>query len=325
MSDQPVRLDLGRIRAAAGLIDPVFLDTPQYEAPPLNAALGCSMVLKVETANPVRSFKGRGTDTVMALLVEQGHASAVCASAGNLGLSLARSGVRYGVPVTVFAAETANPMKVERMRSAGAIVHLEGEDIERPRELAREHADVTGAYLVEDSLDLGTCEGAATIGLELAAGKTSLDVVLVALGGGALASGVGHVIHELSPGTEVIAVQPIGAPAMALSWQQRTVVTTGATDTIADGVAGRFPIPEVLDDLLQVVDDVVLVREASIKSGMRLLYECAGLVAEPSGALGVAAVLEDAERFAGRAVATIICGSNVMPSDFHRWIAESSS
>jgi len=234
-----VRLDLGRIRAAVALIDPVFLDSPQYESPPLNEVLGCAMVLKVETQNPVRSFKGRGTDTVMAALVGQGYNAAVCASAGNLGLSLVRSGARYGVPVTVFAAETANPMKVEMMRSAGAIVHLEGEDIERPRELASSHAEATGAYLVEDSLDLGTCEGAATIGLELAAGTPTLDVVLVALGGGALASGVGHAIHELSPGTKVIAVQPVGAPAMALSWQQRTVVTTGATDRRRR----RWPIP----------------------------------------------------------------------------------
>ncbi len=208
------------------------------------------------------------------------------------------------------------------MRSAGATVHLEGVDIERPRVLARAHADADGAYLVEDSLDVGTCEGAATIGLELAASDASLDVVLVALGGGALAAGVGHVLHELSPRTEVMAIQPVGAPAMALSWRRRTVVTTDSVETIADGVAGRFPIPEVLDDLLQVVDDVALVREESIKHGMRLLYECVGLVVEPSAALGIAAVLENRERFLGRRVATIICGSNVAPADFQRWVAE---
>lgn len=317
-----VRLELERIRAATRLIDPVFLDTPQFEAPPLSATLGCSMVLKVETLNPVGSFKGRGTETVMSALLAAGYTSAVCASAGNLGLALAHSGARHGVPVTVFAAESANPLKIERMRAAGATVHLEGIDIERPRELARAFAGTDGAYVVEDSLDVGTCEGAATIGLELVARAAGLDVVLVALGGGALASGVGHVIRELSPRSEVIAIQPGGAPAMALSWRQRTVVTTDTIDTIADGVAGRFPIPEVLDDLLQVVDDVVLVDEDTIKRGMRLLYEDASLVVEPSAALGVAAVLEDPERFRGRTVASIICGSNVAPSDFRRWLAE---
>ena len=143
--------------------------------------------------------------------------------------------------------------------------------------------------------------------------------MLVALGGGALASGVGHVFHELSPRTQVIALQPTGAPAMALSWRERAVVTTDTIDTSADGVAGRFPIPEVLDDLLEVVDDVMLVDDQSTKDGMRHLFEHAGLVVEPSAALGVAALLEDPERFGGRTVATIICGSNVAADDFRRW------
>ncbi len=317
-----VRLDLERVRQAANLIDPMFLNTPQFECPPLSASLGCSLTLKVETLNPVRSFKARGTDTVMSALVDLKYSTAACASAGNLGLALANSGSRRSVPVTVFAAENASPLKIERMRSAGATVHLEGADIERPRVLAQEHAKSTGGYLLEDSLDVGSCEGAATIGLELVAGPQPFDVVLVALGGGALASGVGLVLRELSPRTEVIAIQAVGAPAMALSWRKGSVVTTDAVDTIADGVAGRFPIPEVLEDLLQVIDDVALVNDASIKLGMSLLYRAAGLVVEPAAALGVAAVLEGPERFAGRSVATIICGSNVLPADFERWIAE---
>jgi threonine dehydratase len=317
-----VRLDLERVRRAARTIDPMFLDTPQFECAELGAALGCSVLLKVETLNPVRSFKGRGTDTVMSSLVGLGYSSAVCASAGNLGLALAHSGSRRDVPVTVFADENANVLKIARMRAAGALVHLEGGDIETPRELAREHARTTGGYLVEDSLDVATCEGAATIGLELAAAAPHLDVVLVSLGAGAMASGVGTVLHELSPGTRVLAIQPMGAPAMALSWRAGAVVTTDSVDTIADGVAGRFPIPEVLEDLLEVVDDVVLVGEPMIRRAMRLLYVAAGLVVEPSAALGVAAVLEDPQRFAGLRVATIICGSNVRHEDFERWVGD---
>jgi threonine dehydratase len=315
-----VRLDLQRARDAVASIDPVFLDTPQFESVPLSDAMGCSVTLKVETLNPVRSFKGRGTETVMSALSREGrYPSAVCASAGNLGQALAYSGARRGIPVTVFAAETASPVKIDRMRSLGATVHLGGTDIEVPRVLAREHAENEGSYLVEDSLDLATCEGAATIGLELADAAVRFDVVLVALGGGALASGVGYVMRELCPGTQVIAIQPVGAPAMALSWRKRAMVTTDTIDTIADGVAGRHPIPEVLDDLLEVVDDVVLVDEASIKDGMRHLFDLAGLVTEPSAALGIAAILEDPDRFRGRTIATIICGSNVSPADFRRW------
>jgi len=319
-----VRLDLQRIRDAVRSIDPVFLSTPQFESVPLSEAMGCSVTLKVETLNPVRSFKGRGTETVMSVLSHEGrYSSAVCASAGNLGQALAYSGARRGIPVTVFAAETASPLKIDRMRSLGATVHLEGNDIEMPRVLARAHAESEGSYLVEDSLDLATCEGAATIGLELADAAMRFDVVLVALGGGALASGVGHVMRELCPETQVVAIQPVGAPAMALSWRNRAVVTTDTIDTIADGVAGRHPIPEVLEDLLEIVDDVVLVDDDSIKDGMRHLFDLGGLVVEPSAALGVAAIVEDRERFRGLIVATIVCGSNISPDDFRRWALDS--
>ena len=137
-----------------------------------------------------------------------------------------------------------------------------------------------------------------------------------------MASGVGYVLRSLADHVEVIGIQPVGAPAMALSWRQGTVLETDRIDTIADGVAGRCPIPDVLDDLLVVLDDVVLVSEDSIKAGMRALYEHAGLVVEPSAALGVAAVVEHQERFAGRGITTILCGSNVAAADFAQWVLE---
>ena len=203
-------------------------------------------------------------------------------------------------------------------------MRLDGEDIDDARLRAREIAEAGHAHLVEDSLDLATCEGAATIGLELVRDDPELDVVLVAVGGGAMASGVGYALRSLAEHVEVIGIQPMGAPAMALSWRQRTVVETDRIETIADGVAGRCPIPEVLDDLLIVLDDVIrrAFGEDSIKLAMRMLYEHAGLVVEPSAALGVAAVLEEPERFAGRRVTTILCGSNVGPADFARWVLE---
>jgi threonine dehydratase len=317
-----VRLRLDRVRAAVGEIDRAFLDTPALPCAPLGRVLGCSMTLKIETLNPVRSFKGRGTETVAAAAREKGVSRLICASAGNLGQALAYSGSSRGLSVTVVAAKTANPLKLRQIAALGADVRLEGEDIEDARLLAREIAEADGAYLVEDSLDLATCEGAATIGLELVRDDPALDVVLVAVGGGAMASGVGYVVRSLAEHVTVLGIQPLGAPAMALSWRQGTVVETDRIETIADGVAGRCPIPEVLDDLLVVLDDVVLVGEDSIKAGMRALYEHAGLVVEPSAALGVAAVLEQPERFAGRRVTTILCGSNVGPADFARWVLE---
>ncbi|MGR3870151.1 threonine ammonia-lyase [Streptomyces graminifolii] len=353
------RLDIARIRAARRLIDPVFLGTPLYRCEALEPWLGCAVSIKLETANPVRSFKGRGTEVVASLLAERGPRAVVCASAGNLGQALAWSGRGRGLEVTVVASRFATVAKLDRIRALGARLELVDGDHELARERAAAIARYEGIRLVEDSLDLETCEGAATIGLELvealkqaelteptepktpteptepaeptepteptestelARTARPFDTVLIALGGGALATGVGHVLKALAPGVEVICVQPSGAPAMTRSWHARRVVTTDSADTIADGVAGRYPIPAVLDDLLLVADDAVLVREASIVAGMRMLHDHAGLVVEPSAALGIAAVLEDRDRFAGRHVVTVVCGSNVDADAYRRWV-----
>jgi threonine dehydratase len=314
------RLDLDRIRAADRVIDPIFLNTPLYQNDALGRQLGCTVSIKLETANPVRSFKGRGTELVASLLTDQGGTAAVCASAGNLGQALGWSGHRRGLDVTVVASRRAPAAKLERIRALGSELELVDGDFEAARQRAVGIAQQRGIRLVEDSLDVETCEGAATIGLELADAGASFDTVLIALGGGAMATGVGYVLKTLLPDVEVICVQPQGAPAMTRSWHERRVISTDSTNTIADGVAGRYPIPAVLDDLLQVTDDAVLVQEASIVAGMRMLLERAGLVVEPSAALGIAAVLEDPDRFADRHLVTIICGSNVDLDDYHRWV-----
>jgi threonine dehydratase len=92
--------------------------------------------------------------------------------------------------------------------------------------------------------------------------------------------------------------------------------------TIADGVAGRYVLPDVLNDLRGLATDAFLVSEESIKEGMRLLYRCSGLIVEPSAGLGVAAILANRERFRGRTVATIVCGSSIAPADFQRWVVQ---
>ncbi|GAA1586720.1 MULTISPECIES: threonine ammonia-lyase [Kribbella] len=338
------RLDMERIRAARRVIDPVFLDSPLYRCEALEPTLGCALTVKLETANPVRSFKGRGTEVVADQLARGNSRAVVCASAGNLGQALAWSGRHRDLDVTVVASRHATPAKLDRIRALGATLELVDGDHELARERAAAIAQYDGIRLLEDSLDLETCEGAATIALELAAsfGQYSdpyddrpravapydgsaeragdRPVVLVALGGGAMATGIGYVLKTLTPYVEVVCVQPHGAPALTRSWHARRVISTDTAITIADGVAGRHPIPEVLDDLLQVADDAVLVQESTIVTAIRLLHDHAGLIVEPSAALGIAAILEDPTRFAGRPVTTIICGSNVDHTKYRSWI-----
>ena len=320
-STKTVRVSFQGLEDAESRISAEFLNSPQFEVESLNRELGCSLVLKVETENPVRCFKGRGVEATLSRLADFGGLkTVVCASAGNLGQALAYCGSRRSINAVVYAAHTAEKTKIQRIQSFGAEVRLVDGDFDLARDEARRFSELEGFMLLEDSEELATCEGAGTIGLELAKYPQPIDFVAIALGGGALASGVGCAFKSLSPGTKVIAIQPVGAAAMAKSWKRREIVETETTETIADGVAVRRPIQTVLDDLLALVDDAVTVQEESIKSGMRLLYEHAGMVVEPSAALGIAAVLENRDRFGGKRVATVLCGGNVDLAKFHQWV-----
>lgn len=322
-AEPATRLNLSRILQAKQEISPAFRNTPQYSCPALSSLLGCELIIKLETANPIGCFKGRGADVVMSHVAKgQSSKAVICASAGNLGQALAYSGCRRDIDVTVVAGKAANASKIDRIRQLGATVEIVDGDFDYARERAREIACNDDAFLVEDSENLDTCEGAGTIGLELLDEFDHIDAVLLALGGGALATGVGHVFKSMSPSTEVVCVQPRGAAAMAMSWKARAIVTTDSTDTIADGVACRSPIPAVLTDLLAVADHVPLVKEESIVKGMQMLYQHAGLVVEPSAALGIAAILEDPSHYRSKIVAVVICGSNVIPSAHISWVQE---
>ncbi len=144
------------------MIDPTFLDTPCYRCEPLEAELGCAVSIKLETANPIRSFKARGTEVVASQLARAGSPAVVCASAGNLGQALAWSGRGRGLEVTVVASRFADSAKLDRIRALGAGVELVDGDFELARERAAAIAHQRGIRLVEDSLDIETCEGGVT-------------------------------------------------------------------------------------------------------------------------------------------------------------------
>ena len=312
-----MRLSFDRVVKALEVIDPVFLGTPQYVCEPLGEVLGVSITLKVETLNPVRCFKGRGATFCAAGL--PGEGPLVCASAGNFGQAMAYACRTKGRKLHIFAGETANRLKVERMRTLGADVHLAGEDFDAAKIEARAFADIEGFRFVEDGLEPATAEGAGTIGLELS--PLELDAVLVPLGNGALLAGIGLAMRARAPKTKIVAVQAAGAPAMTESLRAGRVVTYDSIHTIADGIGVRIPIPEILGDLEGLVDDMLLVEEASIVSGMQLIHRHAGLVVEPSGAVGVAALLENSHSFLGKRVGTILCGGNLTPEQMRMWLS----
>ncbi len=310
------RLSLDRIAEAARVIDPVFLHAPQYVCEPIAELAGCRLTLKVETVNPIRSFKGRGADYAVGKLVEDGERAPIaCASAGNFGQGMAYACRKRGLPITVFAARGANPLKLDRMRALGAEVRLAGDDLEGAKQAARAWAAGAGARFVEDGFEPHVSEGAGSIGVELLAGRDAFDAVVVPLGDGALLNGVARWIKAAAPATRVIGVCSSGAPAMLEFWRQRHGLPrrgrASHPGTIADGIAVRVPIAASLDDMRGTVDDVIAIDDAALIDAMRALHAHAGLVGEPAGVAGLAAVLARQLDLAGASVATVIGGGNV--------------
>lgn len=302
-----MNLSVARIAAAHAAIDPVFKDTPQFACAGLSGMLGRDVLLKVETLNPIRCFKGRGNSW----FAQQRKAGerVITASAGNFGQGLAYCGSRAGLRVTVVAAETANPLKLEAMRRFGAEVILHGADFDAAKLHAAELAQATGAFFLEDGREPAIAEGAGTIALELLKSGTRPAAVYVPVGNGALICGVAAWVKAHAPETKVIGVVPEAAPSMLLSWREGRVVTTERADTIADGLAVRLPVDVAVDFMRGHVDGMVAVGDAHMQKAMRLLFRHAGIVVEPSGAAGLAAILDAPRDHAP--VATILCGGNV--------------
>lgn len=313
------RLKIENIRAALRSIDPVFLNTPQYHADSLSRLLGTRIVVKVETANPIRSFKGRGAEYLASKVPPK--TKLLTASAGNFGQAMAYACARRDIALTVYASVNANPLKLERMRALGAAVVLQGDDFDAAKIEAKRVAAETSIRLVEDGLDVETGEGAGTIGLELADWNEPFDAVLLPLGNGALACGVGRYLKHVRPELRVLAIQSTGAPAMLESWRQKRVVSFDSISTIADGIGVRIPIPECVQDMEGIIDDGIFVKDASLIDAMRLAHEHLGIVLEPSGAAGLAALLENRERFANQSVAIVLCGGNVTPEQMKLWLS----
>ncbi|MEM7049771.1 MAG: pyridoxal-phosphate dependent enzyme [Acidobacteriota bacterium] len=315
------RITAPGIRQATELVDPVFADSPQWQCEALGEELGVRLTFKVETLNPIRCFKGRGASVLVTHhKADQGRRPLAAASAGNWGQALAYCGRRAEIPITVWAAETANPLKVERMRQLGAEVRIAGRDFDAAKEEGRRLAAAEGMRFVEDGLEPEVTAGHGSMAIELFSWADAmddpLDALFVPLGNGAMLAGLACWSKAVSPSTRVVGVAAAGAPAMHDSWHLPAgspLVESARVETIADGLGVRVPIPEAVADLRDIVDDVVLVDDREIARAMAQIHRHAGLVTEPAGAAGLAAIAA-APSLAGEHVATVICGSNLDPA-----------
>jgi len=310
-------LEPDAIRAAHARIHPAFRGSPQYLHEGLTRAAGVDVVVKVECVNPIRAFKGRGTWLVVEGLVGEGRVGpgrpAVAASTGNFGQGLAFAARAHGVPAVVFADASANPVKLDRIRSFGATVVQEGRDFDDARAAAAAYARDHRAELITDGQDPRIAAGAATLALEVtdaaASGAVPLpSVAYVPLGNGALIVGVGAWLRHAAPGCRIVGVAAAEAPSMVLSWRAGEPVETPAAATYAEGIACRVPVPEALDMMVDRVDELMLVSEAQLHAAEAELSAATGITAEGAAAASWAGLLADPSRDGPALV--ILTGSN---------------
>jgi threonine dehydratase len=310
-------LEPDAIRAAHGSIHPAFTGSAQYVHDGLSTRLGAPVIVKVETVNPIRSFKGRGTWVAIHALSAAGRIGAdrpiVCASAGNFGQGVAFAARALGIPAIVFASRRANQGKVSRMRALGAEVIESGEDFDEARGASEARVADGRSELLVDGDDPLISAGAATLALEVtdgvAAGALPFPVVAcVPVGNGALINGVGAWLRGIAPACRVLGVQADGAPAMTLSWRADRPIDTDAVTTFADGIASRVAIPRAVELMRGRVDDMVLVSDEALRAAQADLTTELGITVEGAAAASWAGLLA-ADRPDGPAL-LIVTGSN---------------
>jgi len=301
-------ITLDDVRAAARRIAPFVRRTPLVRAalPPLS-----EIRLKLDTLQVSGSFKARGAFSRLTLLEEaQRQAGLVTASGGNHGIAVAYAACAAGVAATVFVPASVHPAKARRIRDFGARLEVVGAVWDEANRSALAHAERTGATYVHPFADPAVAAGQGTLALEMLADDPGIDTILVAIGGGGLASGVAVAAKALKPAIRVIGVEPSGAPTLHASLAAGRVVTLPAITTkVATLAAGRTD-ERTFALLRERLERVVLIEDADMQAASRLLWEEAGIAADLAGAAAVAAVLAGAYRPApDERVAAIVCGA----------------
>lgn len=301
---------LADIRAAAADIAPTVLRTPL-----LSTRWDDGLWLKPESLQPVGSFKLRGaTHAIVRLAPERRARGVVTHSSGNHSQALAYAARAADIPCTVVVPEGAPAVKVDQIRALGAEVLL----VPPARRLseAERIAAASGAVLVPPFDDQRIIAGQGTIGLEIVEDLPEVDVVLVPVGGGGLASGVATAVKALCPSTAVIGVEPVFAADARDSLAAGEVVVWDVSRTYrtsADGLRTHLSAL-TFAHLREHLDGIVTVSEEEIRSAMGRLLGDARLVVEPSGAVALAArIFHRAELPPGRTVA-VVTGGNVDPA-----------
>lgn len=314
--------DARAVLEARARISGVVRRTPLQRSPWLSELAGNDVYLKLECWQRTNSFKLRGAYNAVATLApDLLRAGLVTASAGNHGQAVALAARLLGATATVFVPAAAPETKKARIRRFGATLREVDGTYDDAAAVVAEFARDTGAHVVHGFSDPAVVAGQGTVGLEIIEELPAVRDVLVPVGGGGLIAGVGAVVRGLADGhTRVVGVQSSHTCAMHAAFAAGRVVATPWRDTLCDGLAGEVE-PESYARAKHVVDEIHLVAEDQVAPAIRALYEQEGVVAEGSGAVGVAALMAGAVKLRGTA-AVVISGGNIDARDLSRILGD---
>jgi threonine dehydratase len=322
--DAPTLVSLPDLRAAADALRGVAVRTPLLPADGLAERIGTPVWLKPEMLQRGGAFKFRGAYVYLAGMDPGRRARGVIApSSGNHAQAVALAARLFGVPATVVMPTTVTPAKRSGAERLGARVELAGTTTQDRMERALALAAESGATLVPPYDDPTIVAGQGTVGLEIVEDRPDVGTVLVPVGGGGLSAGVAAAVKLLAPAARVVGVEPACAPKLSRARAAGEPVAIPASGGLADGLlairVGTVPFAHHQ----AYVDEVVTVPDAALADAVRYLLDRVKLVAEPSGAITVAALLTGLVRPAGPTVA-VLSGGNVEWDGLRDLLAEAT-
>jgi threonine dehydratase len=296
------RLTIADVRAAAARIAGAVVETPMLHSQTLSRIAGCEIWLKFENLQFTAAYKERGALNALLLLTEeQRRRGVIAASAGNHSQGLSYHGTRLGVPVTIVMPRSTPTVKVMQTESVGGRVELFGETFDEAYAHARELEAERGLTFVHPFDDPDVAAGQGTVALEMLAAVPDLDCLVVPIGGGGLMSGMATI--------SLIGVQARLFPSMYAHLAGSEMPCGG--DTLAEGIAVKEPGAFTAAIIAELVDEILLVEEGALEHAVALLLQIEKTVVEGAGAAGLAAVLSNPARFAGKRVGLVLCGGNI--------------
>ena len=311
-SDDAAReaLTIDDVRAAAARIEGAVVRTPMMHSITLSQIAGCEVWLKFENLQFTAAYKERGAlNALLHLSDEQKQRGVIAASAGNHSQGLSYHGTRLGVPVTIVMPRTTPTVKVMQTESVGGNVVLEGETFDEAYAHARQLEQERGLTFVHPFDDPLVAAGQGTVASEMLDVVPDLDCMVVPIGGGGLMSGMATVAEAINPSIDMIGVQAELFPSMYARVKGEERDCGG--DTLAEGIAVKAPGEFTSRIISGLVDDILLVDERALEKAVSLLLQIEKTVVEGAGAAGLAAVLTNPERFAGKKVGLVLCGGNI--------------